>query len=427
MEVFNRLKFLIINLSDDEKDDIKKILRADTYYTKLFEDIQLHDYDFFINTVSRKKKKSVKEFNDKADYLMRKILEHFTHQPSNITALHNLKFNEILFLLDKGIDDLAEKKAEQLIKSILETDKQSWLLVRLYEVFFNRIGFINNERSMALLYGFCGSIGSFFWNTENLQLNAPNDFVRFVETFKKKTTDIKDEIYNLNKELSSLDGSTPLSLFTYRMELILKKAYLYSKYTTFALKDGERINEEITKTEKEIKTEAHRDFNIGAHYTMTAFYAQALLTERNLIYKINKIPERDDRENFCLIEDYLIEDIILRMEINKLLIKMFTYNPWSTGQVEQTSAIEKSMKILLRKLKDPTEINICIKTVSLLWVKKYTPTSTYYEYLNDIKKFPLEFYHKSISSANITEPNKESFLQNIVYQMKLRIINTNNY
>lgn len=66
MRTFDLLKFLISRFSQDEKSEIEKEFKADTYYQKIYNDVQKMTYDEFVS--ANKGNNTSRVFNDNADY-----------------------------------------------------------------------------------------------------------------------------------------------------------------------------------------------------------------------------------------------------------------------------------------------------------------------------------------------------------------------
>lgn len=429
METFERLKFLIFNLTEEERNKFAKEIKMETNYAKLFDLIQHKPYEALID--AKKKKESVKKLNDEADYLTDKLIRYFAGNPTNQMAKHCLQLNEILFLLDKEVPDLAAQKAKALIQQVSGNHREAWLLVCLLEQFYAHPQLKKRLESVKVLYSFCSGMKGFY-NLDLLQTESPVEFIRFIETFKKEVTEKRNELAEIDRELYHSYSLAKTPGFARRMELILKKAYMLAKHPEFAISHGNQ-KDLMFDCERELSQNAlTHGWSVGAHYTMVAFYTDMLLTQEQLLYAIHQQPASIPEQSMHLLNANLMEDILLRIEVNRILIRLFTFNPWADKATSISKSLLKDFAQLLKQMDAVNELSICLKTLYVMFVKstnKAEANSTLYKYQNQIKEFENPFYYSAIqkNSALIESDDKTNFLMNLVYQYKLQNKNPDNY
>lgn len=415
--VYERLKALINCLTAKDKSNIKNSLKVDTYYQKLFDEIQTKS----LEELYAKYKSPIKKLNDDADYLENKILEYMSVNPKNEIAKQALKLNEILFLVDNEIFDLAEQKTKKLIKEIVGKDRYSWILVSLLQTFFTNPALFEKVETKNLIYLFCQRFTSGFNNLAYLETDAPNDFIRFIESFKEISTEVKSEYFELQRELDTIIDDMQLVNFPRKAHLLLKKAALIQNHKSSLFDNLEDAEVEITKINTELYQLAANNCAPYGQYSMTSWYAQALLSEMNLIYKINTIQIKDT-DYYLNINESIINDLTLRIEVNRLIMKVFVYESISDRGSVNAEKLRGEFINLFKFIDEETELDVCLKTLYILFTKKHhiIINSTFNKYKNQIGAFDDKFYMELLNKNPKSENVETTTLKNIVYEYYLK-------
>jgi len=410
MAVINRLSFLIGSLDDTELSRFEKQLDPKTDYAKLYNKIK---DGLKIETIGHKK--SVKNLDDQADYLLNKILDFFAKNPTNELSNNLIEFNKILFLRDHEIDDVAERIAHILIPKIAGKEGHYWLYIALYEHYFNSPHLWDNSLYLSKLFLFTKQLQGYY-DESSLQLNAPIDFVRFIEKFKKELTDIK-----LKRDLLWLEYRNVFHDFgdlklIRSYQILFELLNLYNNYSHFLFDSEEVRKNAFIELEIEFVNFGSHNFISNTTNLLQNYFALNMFQEFQLLGAVNNYKAKGEFKNWIVITEEVADNVIFRIEINQLLIKIINYEPILDRNQNQLKKFINDLVKLIEYSNDNADISALLKSIYIILISKnkdiVNSKSTMYNYVKDLETSELVSYSKG--KINVKSDNRMGQYLNVL-------------
>jgi len=415
MAVINRLSFLIGRLDDTELSRFEKQLDSKTDYAKLY--FKIRDG---LEIDSDGHKKAVKNLDDQADYLLNKILDFFARNPTNELSNYLIEFNKILFLRDHEIDDVAERIAHALIPKIAGKEGHNWLYVALYEHYFNSPHLWDDSLYISKLYTFTKQLKGYY-DERFLQLNAPLDFVKFIEKYKKEITDIKVKRDLLWSEYRNLFHDFGDLRLIRSYQVLFELLNLYNSYS-FILFDSEELkNKAFDELKNEFINFGNHNFIAKTTNLLQSYFALNMVQEFQLLGAVNDYKANVEVKDWTVITEEVVDNVILRIEINQLLIKIINYEPILDRSQNQLKKFINDLVKLIEYSEDNGDTISLLKSIYIILARNnkaiVNSKSTIYNYVKDLETSNLVSYSKG--KIHVKSDNKMGQYLNLLIKKVL--------
>jgi hypothetical protein len=424
MSVLSRLKVFIHNLTEEEKKILHKTFKRgkdkdwrskSPNYVVLYFDIMEYSFELSNNS------KEVKTFDDTADNLLRKIAEILAKEPTSRRGKNILKLNEILFLYEHELDELATKKGLKLLAS-LDPNTEGWIGSFLYNKFYDHATTIENKEIYHKLNFICAKFAGFGNGKSETSPYIPIEFVQFIQEFQSRSSDLNHEYQDIIDEKNRIPINGFTTLYR-RMKLTLQASKLMLEKFPFIQQRGD-IHDLLKREEQSFINDASHNFHPAAPYSISAHFVLTALQEQQLMVKLYDVSIEENMNRYAF-EKELINDITLRMAVNEMVMRLFSYSPIDDRSREEMDELLDDLVKLKGKAKEQEEFALFIQSIYCLVFNNNENSkkhSTYHNWKSLIIESNNPFYIECVGKKvgdGINKPQNQ--LQEIVAKYKEKV------